>query len=109
MASIKETVEEFKRLRDQLIPNVTFDEYKFEHKWTQNELRVRQVLLGEAIRLLQNMMVSNATGEEMARLTRYFWILMEAEKEGLDFNKARVDLDIPMLKNKYIQVDAVKA
>ena len=109
MASIKETVKEFQRLRDQLIPNETFDEYKFEHEWTQNELRARQVLLGESVRLLQNMMNHDATEEEMTRLTRYFWILMESEKEGLDFNKARWDLDIPRLKNKYVQVEVVKA
>lgn len=84
-----------------MIPNVTFDEYKFEHEWTQNELRVRQIFLGEAIRLLINLEMYGGTEEETACLTKYFWILMESYKDGLDFRKAREDLGIADLKNKY--------
>lgn len=103
MGTIKKIVEEFRKLREDLIPGVTFDEYKYkeDHVSTINELRVRQVFIGEAIRLLVDLELRDGSKEEEARLTKYFWILMESEKEGLDFRKAREDLGILALKDKY--------
>lgn len=103
MGSIRRIVEEFRKLREDLIPGVTFDEYKYkeDHISTDKEIKERQVFIGEAIRLLVDLELRNGTKEEGERLTKYFWILMEAAKEGLDFRKAREDLGILALKEKY--------
>ena len=63
---------------------------------------IRQTYLDECIELLPYLMTRSGTVDEAKRLTKYYFVLKVSEhRHDLDITKARIDLGIAELKEKY--------
>lgn len=64
----------------------------------------KQRAVGEAIRLIDKIEASgNSTDEEECRAYMYFFVAMNTLKYLLDVKKAKIDLGIQELKEKYLK------
>lgn len=66
------------------------------------------VEMGKITNLIQDMTIQGASNKEIARAVKHAYVVIDAEKHGLDYQKSYIDNNIQGLKNRYqAQVDPV--
>ena len=76
-------------------------EYVVEEPMPNISLDFRQLKIGEAARLMKIMMDMDASEEELTRVDNYLKLFRVAKIENIDLKRARADLGINALKEKY--------
>ncbi len=70
--------------------------------WEQKySARKQQLNLGIAVNTIHLARVKGATAEELDRLYRYMWVLLDGVKHHTDWERAYVDFRIEELEEKY--------
>lgn len=76
-------------------------EYVVTEPMPNISLDFRQLKIGEAARLMKVMMDMDASEEELTRVDNYLKLFRSAKIENIDLKRARADLGIDALKEKF--------